>query len=101
MAVNGIKQHHVGHLIKVPYNAEITLKCSASSAELVTFINTTLDIDNDFSNGLSPYLFLSTNVTIDHFKTNNRGFYSCVSNISTVTPQKVLITSGKLYHLIC
>ena len=94
--VNDIKQSHLLHLLKVPYNAKVNLKCFSSSAKLLLFINTTLDTDNNLSTGLSPYLFVATNLTIDHFQSEHRGLYSCVNNISTQTPERVLITSGEL-----
>ncbi len=65
--------------------------------ELLTFINTTLDLDQNFLNGVSPYLFISANVTIDHFVAKNRGFYSCVTNTSsTKSSLRTLLTSSEL-----
>ncbi len=63
--------------------------------ELLTFINTTLDLDQNFLNGFSPYLFISANVTIDHFNARNRGFYSCATNIHSKSSQRTLVTTSE------
>ncbi len=51
--------------MKVPYDAKVTLKCVSPTAKLLTFINTTLDLDQNLWNGLSPDMspnqFLSQN----------------------------------------
>ncbi len=60
--------------------------------------NTTLDMDNNFWNGLSPYLFVFSNVTIDHFNVANRGFYSCTTNVTTKSLRKTL---SQLVSSIC
>ncbi len=93
--VDNIPQKFLNHLLKVPYDAKVTLKCISPTARLLTFINTTLDMDNNFWNGLSPYLFVSSNVTIDHFNVANRGFYSCTTNVTTKSLQKTLVTTSK------
>ncbi len=87
------KYHH--HLVKVPYDAKVTLKCVSPTATLLTFVNTTLDLDQNLWNGLSPYLFVYSNLTIDHFAVKNRGFYSCTTNVTTKSLQRTLITTSE------
>ncbi len=93
--VNGIPQKYLKHLVKVPYNAKVSLTCRSQNVEVLTFINTTLDLDQNFLNGFSPYLFISANVTIDHFNARNRGFYSCATNIHSKSLQRTLITTSE------
>ncbi len=62
--MNGIPQKYLNQLVKVSYNAKVSLTCRSQNVELLTFINTTLDLDHNFLNGLSPYLFISANITI-------------------------------------
>ncbi len=54
-------------------------------------------MDHNFLNGLSPYLFTSANVTIDHFNARDRGFYICATNTSRKLLQRTLITTSKYY----
>ncbi len=96
--VNGIPQQYQHHLVKVPYNAKVTLNCKLISQSLLTFINTTLDLDHNFLNGVSPHLFISANVTIDLFVAKNRGFYSCVTNTNTKSSLRTLVTSSESYY---
>ncbi len=56
--VNGIPQKYQRHLVKVPYNAKVTLNCKSQNFELLTFINTTLDLHYNFLNGVSPHLLI-------------------------------------------
>ena len=81
--VNGIPQKLLNQLVKVPYESNVTPYCKSQNVELLTFINTTLDLDENWMNGLSPYLLIASNITIDHFNARNRGSYSCATNIST------------------
>ncbi len=82
-------------MVKVPYDAKVTLKCVSPTAKLLTFIKTTLDLDQNLWNGLSPYLFVYSNLTIDHFAVKNRGFYSCTTNVTTKSLQRTLITTSE------
>ena len=97
--VNGQLQKYFHHLVKVPYDAKVTLKCISPTAKLLTFINTTLDLDNNLLNGLSPYLFVYSNMTIDHFNVKNRGFYSCATNITTKSLERTLITTSESQYV--
>ncbi len=93
--VNGKVRKYLHHLVTVPYDAKVALKCISPTAKLLTFVNTTLDLDQNLWNRLSPYLFVYSNITINHFDVINRGFYSCTTNVTTKSAQKTLITTSE------
>ena len=93
--VQGKLERIQNNILHIPYSANVTLHCSGPGILVWAYVSASIDNDANKMNVFTPTLQANGTLSISHFDTQDKGFYTCTSSASTYTEESVLINSGK------